>query len=216
MFDLLQEYAAQHHQLSLPGIGLVALEKSAARADFSERMFYPPGSEWKLMEAVPNIDESLSNFISRKKNISVWEAKKELENFCNNIKHEISHSSEIKIPGIGILKNDINGRLQLETMVADTMLLKPVIAERVIRKDEAHTILVGDREKTSVEMNELLHSMESSRGQRWWGVAAAVFVFAMGLILYSYSNNNWKEKATGNQQTVTPQPLPVHVSSAFK
>ena len=216
MFDLLNEFAAKYHRLSLPGIGTIAMEKSTAKADFSERMFYPPKEEWKLNESSPSNDESLLNFISRHKNISVWEAKQQLENFCINIKHEISNAAEIKFPGIGILKKDETGMLHIETMMADAILMKPVIAERVIRKNAEHTILVGDREKTSVEMNELLHAMEASNEKKWWVWAAAIFVFAMGLVLYTYSSNYWTEKALGNQQTVTPLPAATHVSSFFK
>jgi hypothetical protein len=216
MFDLLQEYIAQHHQLHLPFIGTIGLEKTAARADFSNKMFYPPKEDWKLLNTDEGNDEALLHFISSKQNSSTWQAKEQLENFCRDLKAKVNQSAEIKFPGVGILKNDENGLLQLEVLVADNMLLKPVMAERVIRKDAAHTILVGDREKTNFEMNELLHSMEASKAQRWWAWAAAIFVFAAGMIVYNYSNNNWSSRASGNQQTVTPQSLPVHISSMFK
>lgn len=216
MFDLLREYASQYHTINLPGIGTIGLEKSPARADFSDKMFYPPEEEWKLMDADYPNDESFIHFISQKKNISFADANEKLESFCSYIKNEINNSSEIKLPGIGILKNDGNGSVQLETVMSDTLLLKPVIAERIIRKDSEHTILVGDTEKTNFQMSELLNSGNSVADAKWWAWAAALFVFAFGLIAYNFSENKWNGRAVGNQHIITPQPMPVHVSAMFK
>lgn len=216
MFDLLREYIARYHQIHLPGIGIIGLEKSPAKADFSDKMFYPPRDEWKLLDAGYTNDESVIHFIARKKNIPFTEAKEMLGNFCGNLKTSLDNSEEIKFPGIGVLKNDSSGLLQLETEINDTLLLKPIIAERIIRKDAEHTILVGDTEKTNFQMNELLHGEEAATNAKWWAWAAALFIFAAGLILYSYSENKWGAAATGNQHIITPQPMPVHVSSMFK
>jgi Bacterial DNA-binding protein len=216
MFDLLKEFTALHHQIYLPGIGKIALEKSPARADFSDKMFYPPKDEWKFFEGSYSNDDSLIYFISGKKNISIAGAMEVLENFCSSIKSAIKNSEEIKIPGIGILKKDSSGSLQLETVIRDTLLLKPVIAERVIRKDSEHTILVGDTEKTNFQMNELLHSGELAVNAKWWAWAGALFVFTAGLIAYNFSQNNWRASALGNQHIISPAPLPVHVSEMVK
>lgn len=216
MFDLLREYASQYHKINLPGIGAVGLEKLPARADFSDKMFYPPGEEWKLLGNEEVMDDSFINFICSKKNMAVTVAEEEWGKFCSDIRTKINNSGEIKLPGIGILKNDSNGVLQMETLMADTILLKPVIAERVIRKDAEHTILVGDREKTNFQMSELLNSNVSSANAKWWAWAAALFVFAAGLIVYNFSENKWSSKAIGNQHIIAPQPLPVDISVMFK
>src|SRR5512144_1558157 len=113
MFDLLREYASRYHHINLPGIGTIGLEKSPARADFSDKMFYPPKDEWKLLNIDNSNDESLPHFISRKKNISISAAKEELDFFCRDINNTLVNPGEIKLPGIGILKNDSNGYLQL-------------------------------------------------------------------------------------------------------
>lgn len=216
MFDLLEEYAALHHQLPLPGIVLINLEHTPSKADFSEKLFYPPKQEWKLLPAEEVREEPLVNYIARKQNVSTVVAGQQLQDFCHNLQHQLNMEAEIKFPGVGILKQETGGSLQLETIVELNMLLKPVMAERVIRKDATHTMLVGDREQTSVQMNEILNSLGEEHNNRWWAWAAAAFVFALGMIIYSYSNNNWTIKASGNQQTITPKSAPAEVSSSFK
>ncbi|MBI2730307.1 MAG: hypothetical protein HYX40_06100 [Sphingobacteriales bacterium] len=129
---------------------------------------------------------------------------------------KVKDGEEVTIPGIGILKNNEVGLLQLETIVSENQLLKPVIAERVIRKNETHTILVGDSEKTSVQMSEWLNETGSVANAKWWAWAAAILVIALGMIAYSFSANDWRSSATGNQQTITPLPPPAEISAAFK
>lgn len=204
MLHLLQEYIAQHHELFLPGIGKIALIKQPARADFSEKLFYPPQEEWVLFPNEDGSQEALINFIARKKNISTTDAKQQLGGYYLEMKRQLIHHKEMNIPGVGIIKSGEGGALQLDIEVAENMLLKPVIAERVMRKDAEHTMLVGDKEKTSTEMNEWLSELEKGHNNRWWAWAAAIAVIAMGLILYSYSNNHWMVKGSGNQQNVSP------------
>ncbi|MBI1782440.1 MAG: hypothetical protein HYR66_13930 [Sphingobacteriales bacterium] len=204
MQELLQEYIAQHHELPLPGIGEIVLSNQPAKADFSEKLFYPPQQEWILVNNEVGNVESLINFIARKKQISTEEAKQQLGSYCLNIKRQLVHRKEMNLPGVGILKTGEDGDLQLDIEVAENMMLKPVMAERVIRKDATHTMLVGDKEKTNTEMNAWLNKLDEGTNNRWWAWAAAIAVIALGLILYSYSNNHWTAKGSGNQQNVTP------------
>ncbi|RTL60881.1 MAG: hypothetical protein EKK37_01630 [Sphingobacteriales bacterium] len=204
MLDLLQEYIAQYHELSLPGIGRIALTQQPARADFSDKLFYPPKQEWVFFPGEEGNQEKFIDFIAGKKQIGKEEAKQQLGMYCLEIKRHLVHHKEMNIPGVGILRNGEDGDIQLDIEVAENMLLKPVMAERVMRKDATHTMLVGDKEKTSTEMNEWLNALEEERNNRWWAWAAALTVIALGLILYSYSNNHWTVKGSGNQQNITP------------
>jgi hypothetical protein len=75
--------------------------------------------------------------------------------------------------------------------------LQPTPAMRVNRQDAQHTLLVGDRERTSGEMNELLHDdAQRRRKVAWWIIA--VVIAAAGLAFlgwYFYSHG----LLTGNQ-----------------
>ena len=94
MQELLQEYIAQHHELSLPGIGEIVLSNQPAKADFSEKLFYPPQQEWVLVNNEVGNEESLVQFISRRQNISTYAAKQQLQDYCNNIKTQLSNHKD--------------------------------------------------------------------------------------------------------------------------
>ena len=73
----------------------------------------------------------------------------------------------------------------------------PTPAMRVNRQDAQHTLLVGDRERTSVEMNVWLQEEGVSRKKgSWWIVALVLGIIAVAILGWHFYSNGW---ATGNQ-----------------
>ena len=54
----------------------------------------------------------------------------------------------------------------------------PVPAVKVIREHAEHTVRVGEQEKTSSEMIEMLAPVEESGKTHWWGIALIVGLLA--------------------------------------
>ncbi len=71
--------------------------------------------------------------------------------------------------GVGVLKKDGTGNVLLESAPAPAFSLQPVPAMKVKRQDAIHTLLVGDRERTSGEMNEWLQEEPVSRKAAYRG-----------------------------------------------
>lgn len=215
MYDLLNEFASAQHQVSLPGIGVIGLERSPAKADFSEKMFYPPSEQWTIKQGMSD-DERFIQYVAHKTNVSTAMATEQVQMFCNYIMGEIKNAGEVSLPGIGLLKNDESGVFHLEPVVADNLLLKPIIAERIIRKDAEHKILVGDTEKTNTEMTALLNYDTAGKSYGWLSWAAALLIFAIGLILYQFANSDWSLAGAGNQQTIDVAAPPAGISAFYK
>ena len=68
--------------------------------------------------------------------------------------------------------------------------MQPVQAEKVIHKDAEHSILVGDKERTNVEMNEYYSDEEEGSAKyKWWLWAAILGAVAIGaIVLYVVQN----------------------------
>lgn len=215
MYELLNEFASAQHEVSLPGIGVLGLERSPAKADFSEKMFYPPQEQWKFKQAITE-DERFVQFVSHQTQVPMAMATEQVQMFCNYLIGEIKNTGEVSLPGIGILKKEENGAFQLEPVVANNLLLKPIIAERVIRKDAEHKLLVGDKEKTNTEMAVLLNNDTEGNSYGWLSWAAAALIFAIGLILYQFATSNWSLAGAGNQQTIDVSAPPAGISVFYK
>ncbi|HXB35323.1 MAG TPA: hypothetical protein VNV35_17960, partial [Puia sp.] len=73
-------------------------------------------------------------------------------------------------------------------------------AMKVNRQDAVHTLLVGDRERTSGEMNVWLHEEGPSRKRlSWWVVALALLVIGLGILAWHFYTHGF---STANQSTL--------------
>jgi hypothetical protein len=68
---------------------------------------------------------------------------------------------------------------------------------RVSRQDAQHSLVVGDRERTSGEMNEWLHENATRRRKlAWWVIALVVAGLGLAFLGWYFYSHGW---STGNQ-----------------
>ena len=65
----------------------------------------------------------------------------------------LDSGEKIIFDSIGTLQKDPAGNILFQTMNGINFY-EPVIAERIIHKNDEHSVLVGDKETTSGAMNE--------------------------------------------------------------
>jgi hypothetical protein len=71
---------------------------------------------------------------------------------------------------------------------------------KVNRQDAVHTLLVGDRERTSGEMNEWLQEEGVSRKRlSWWVVALVLVVIGLAILAWRFYTHGF---STANQSTL--------------
>ena len=108
---------------------------------------------------------------------------------------------------MGELKKDVEGNIAFESKLETPFFWEPVPAKQVIRPDAQHVILVGDRERTNVEMNEWLQQpFILTKKKSWWIYALILSILALGVLLFHFVNNGWRLDALRNQEKLqTPR-----------
>ena len=143
---------------------------------------------------------SLVDYIAVHKKITALEASAMLGIYCERLK-EIPAQGESVLPGAGSFFVAEDGKLQFRSGDLPATYFPEVVAERMIHKDVAHNMLVGDTHTNTTAMTEKLQETTTKRS-RWWIAAVVLFVVGIiGLIIF-YSQHGLN---TGNGNKVSPK-----------
>ncbi len=165
LFDVIAASFFRKKRCVLPGIGRLELKLQPAGYDFPQQQISAPRP---LISFTPARDtEHIFN---------------EFSAISQLLLEKLLRSGEVAVTGLGVFTYG-NGIVDFQAAVLPEALLQPVQAGKVIHKDAAHSMLVGDRETTTTEMQELLNEAEPAAG-RWWKAAAFLAAAALGLLLY--------------------------------
>lgn len=100
-----------------------------------------------------------------------------------------------------MFKKDFGGEVVFEPYPLPFECYPAVKAERLVRADARHSILVGDKEKTNYEMTELLHENVYVEKESWWIYALVLAAVGLSILFFHIYRNNMKWSA-GNQQKI--------------
>jgi len=197
MFAVLNAYLFQHRSISIPGLGTIYLETLPAAVDVADRTMQPPAYHFRFDKYFDAPDKEFFAFVAAQRNVLDFEAIKWYNEFSFELRNRIRAEDAVSWDGVGILKKDGAGNVLFEPVASPLLFMQPTPAVRVNRQDAQHTLLVGDRERTSGEMNELLHDEEPGRRRMaWWVIAliiAGIGLAVLGWYFYSHG------LSTGNQ-----------------
>ena len=96
---------------------------------------------------------------------------------------------------------DNNGDLKLDQQDILLQSEQPVTAEKVIRVKAEHTVLVGEKEKTSVEMEEYFAGSPAKKNYSWL-IAVILTVLAVMFIGWYFSEKGFSTSSAGNQSVI--------------
>ena len=196
MFQVLNAYLFQHRSISIPGLGTIYLETFSANVDVADRTMQPPAYRFRFDKYFDAPDKEFFSYLANQRNILDYEAIKWYNEFSFELRNRIRQEDQVSWDGVGILRKDGSGNVLFESTAAPVFFLQPTPAMRVNRQDAQHTLLVGDRERMSGEMNDLLAESNGRKRPSWWVLAlilgAAILAF-LGWYFYSHG------LATGNQ-----------------
>src|SRR5687768_7485478 len=180
MNDVLNAYLLQHKSINIPEVGSIYIQNKAAITDFVNKQLFPASYSYRFDKYYDVPEPGFYEYIAMKKGVSEQEAIEWYNNYAADIRLRIKNDGYYAWEGIGVFKNDSSGDLIFEEHQKLLPVLAPVPAKRIIRKDAKHAILVGDKEKTNVQMSEMLHEpveMQEPvvRKDRWWIYALIIF-----------------------------------------
>ncbi|HEY4109055.1 hypothetical protein [Puia sp.] len=190
MFEVLNAYLFQHRSISIPGLGTIYLETLPAAVDVADRTMLPPVYHFRFDKYFDAPDKEFFTFIATQQNVLDYEAIKWYNEFSFELRNRIKNEDAVSWDGVGILKKDGSGNVLFEPAASSFGFLQPTPAMRVNRQNAQHTLLVGDRERTSDEMNEWLHDDAGKRRKMAWWVIALIIAGAglafLGWYFYSH------------------------------
>ncbi|MDP4128605.1 MAG: hypothetical protein Q8918_00185 [Bacteroidota bacterium] len=202
MYSILNKYLFQHKSISIPGLGTICLETQPASLDSSTRTILPPVYYFRFDKYSDTPDKDFFSYLATIRQIPEYEAMRQYNEFAYALRDRINHLQKTVWEGVGELKKDQEGNIQFDSTLQNPFFLQPVSAEKLVRANAQHTLLVGDRERTSDEMSKWF-SEEPVQGNRlWWLVALITGVAALLLIAIHFSSHGWNVESTGNQQAI--------------
>jgi hypothetical protein len=154
----------------LPGIGSLMLVTHPAETDFTNCLIKAPKQEI-IFEQDQNANTQFNEFSA----------------MSGLMKEKLEKERRVDIEGIGALTKDFSNTIHFSPVTIDNDFFQTVTAERVLRKDAEHTILVGDKQTTNMAMAEFFNEEEISKTDKWWvwavvlgaaGILASVFYFS--------------------------------------
>ena len=190
MLNSLQKYFILYKKLSLPGIGWFSAEESAARLDFTEKKLQAPSQviNFYAQAALPN--KIFFQFLSWELAVEETQAIRHFNEFVFDLKDQLNAAGSIALPGIGKLYKNEKNEYQFQPENWMSEYFPDLSAERIIRQGAEHTIRVGEEEKTSAQMHEMLFTEKDNSTDYWWLYAVILAMLGIAaLIYYNYTRN---------------------------
>ena len=201
MQDSLYEFLLLNKKLSLPGIGTISHCQNPAQHDFSNKQFTAPSFYFIIESRNDKPSKKLFDWLSSSLNITEWEATKSVNDFSFDLKKKLSEFGEASWGKVGVLRRDNNGDLKLDPQNISLQSEPPVTAEKVIRVKAEHPVLVGEKEKTSVEMEEYFAGSPAKKNYTWL-IAVILTVLAVMFIGWYFSEKGFSTSSAGNQSVI--------------
>ena len=205
MQQLIASYLIQKGECHLPLIGSLAIKQQPASLDIADKVIYPSTGEIIYNEHEAYLPDGLKNYISNFLHIQLYEAEEKINNWCLNAKMKLDSGEKIIFESIGALQKDPAGNILFQRMNGIDFR-EPLIAERVIHKNDEHAVLVGDKETTSGVMNEFYREDVLIKKKYSWKLWAIVLsaICLLTLIIY-FSNHAFSINGIANQSAFPVQ-----------
>jgi len=177
MYQYIHKYFALHKTVSLPGIGSFTVETQPAKLDFIEKSLHAPLYHIRYNK-YDKADENFYAFLSRETGVDETDAYGNFNNFLQQLKEQLDTDHLVMLEGIGTLTKNALGY----SFVGDETVQKyfpNATAEKIIREDAEHKVMVGETERTSTEMHEHYQSRKIKE-DKW--LLPALILGAIGVV----------------------------------
>jgi hypothetical protein len=206
LVELIQKYILQHRSVSIEGWGTMSLENQPAILDFPNRKLDAPTTKI-VFRTDAKSSHSYSNWLSNELKIKPDEASQKVRWFVEGFGHTITHRN-IVWNGWGFFEK--NGTGVLFTPYTETdWQSAPITAERVMHKGAGHQVRVGEDEKNSAEMEELLHA-PVAKEKHLGSIIALLFTCAgiiLAVVFAGKHNIQWKNHTNHQELQLKDPPV---------
>ena len=199
MQDFIASYLIQNKECHLPLLGNFTIRQVPALLDIANKKLVPSNDEIIFSENLNYTSDGLQNYIAHLYNIPMYEAEEKINNWCIHTKIKLDSGEKIDFDSVGSLQKDGAGNIFFQRE-KEINFYEPVIAERVIHKNAEHSVLVGDKETTSVAMNEFYRDDVVTEKKSSWKIWAIILLsVSLLVLLFYFSNHPFSENGISNQ-----------------
>lgn len=202
MYEELYRYFIQNKKLALPGIGTLLLERKPAESDFVNKQINPPSYSVVFQAVSDSPSLKFFKWLGAAFLISDHAAIIRFNDFVFDLKKQINDGNKINWEGLGTLNKGLAGEVKF-TPAAISVIENPITAEKVIREKAEHFVRVGEDERTSVEMTELLSKTEVKKSS-WFLFAIAAVLLSLMFIGWHLSENGVDVSSSSNTLKLVP------------
>ena len=203
MYEKLYQYLLQHNKLPVPGIGTFLLEKIPARVEFSNKRINPPAYTISMKSAATSPTTNFFSWLANALDLGERDAILKFNDFAFDLKKQVENGDTINWNGVGTITKGLGGEIKFSSDVISIAYETPVAAEKVIREKAEHNVRVGEDQRTSAEMVEMLSHPEANKSY-WWAYALAIALAAFVFIGWHFSQNGISVSSTSNNQVLVP------------
>lgn len=203
--EILNKYLAQHKSISIPGLGALVVEDVPAISDFVNRQIHPMQQKLRFDKYFDAPDRDFFNYLAHQQNIPDFEAIRWYNEFAYDLRNKIRTEGSAQWQGLGEFKKDVGGEINFEPHYSGYELYPTITAERVVRNTMNHSILVGDKEKTTNEMTVFLTEEKSTLAlpeMQWWKLTLTAALLALLLLIFHLAKSGLRWGSSGNRQSV--------------
>jgi hypothetical protein len=183
------------------------LVQQPAQADFVNKVLMAPKPAILFNTDTADGDNGFVQYLAQRQHISQQEATERLTAWCTQAKAQLQQQGQLYLTYIGTLFQK-GQQLSFTQANLPAVFLPVVAAERVVHPEADHSMLVGDKETTTVQMTEYLAGNASPK-KRWWIAALVLAAVALGLCALQLGQNNWKRFGTAGGYLLQPTEIPV-------
>lgn len=198
MFKQLTNYLLQYRQVSIPSVGTIRLVQQPAQLDVADKIITPP-SYTTAISSEEIVSEHQLAFLSAALQEEKDRVLEQLSALGQTLRSKMQDNG-FNWKGIGWIGS--SG----ESGMVTPAILQPVRAERVLRADAEHSVLVGDQELTSRHLSDRKEAAEEvivKKRSVWMIVGWILLALALLFIVFMLYQGKFRIGATGSRQSPT-------------
>lgn len=199
MFYQLTKYLVQYNNVSIPEIGSFKLLQQPARLDVAEKLVYPP-SYSLLHDHNDHVGYHQSQHLFEFNNDGA--GSDQLIQFGKGFRKSLT-LNKFSWSGMGVFENGEIGPISFQPNEILIDGLQPIVANKVLRENVQHTVLVGENE---VLKGGILDEIVAPANRKKVAVIAGWILAALAaafIIFYLY-NQGFQSPASGTTMKAVP------------
>jgi len=181
--SLLYRYFSLNGKVSIPGLGALSMVRVPALIDFTTKQMFPPFQVLKFKTNHTDSTPEQSSYIARLSGMDNELVDNELKILGDSLRARLMVERKLEWMDVGSFSVSDDGEIGFVPKTVTTDFFLPVQFTHVLRPNAAHTIKVGEEEKTNTDMEVFFEDQRANVGKNKWQKAALVLVLIAVLLL---------------------------------